>query len=225
MAKTLVVVEDGASSKGSQQRRRRGAVNQHAFNVEPVLDAAAAVFLERGYGAATIDMIALEAHSAKRTIYLRFGDKAGLFAAVVHRLSDAVVSGFPVAPDPSRPMRKELKNFARRLLILALSSKALGVYRLVVGEATRFPDLAHAFYENGPGRGVAALTCYFEAMPTLPSGAEPALLAEQFFNASLGELHRKALLGIGEAPAKQEIDKQAEFATRLFERTWPDLFA
>jgi TetR/AcrR family transcriptional repressor of mexJK operon len=193
--------------------------------LDAIVDAAARVFLERGYGAATIDQLAVEARTAKRTLYARFGDKAGLFAAVVQRLSDAVVSGFPAAPDPSRPVREELESFARRLLVLALSPGALGVYRLVVGEATRFPGLAEAFYDNGPGRGIAALTRYFEAMPKQPSGVEPALLAEQFFNASLSELHRRALLSVGEAPTKRQIDKQVHAAIELFERTWPDLFS
>src|SRR4051812_25167327 len=41
------------------------------------------LFLSKGYGNVSLEMIAREAHVAVRTIYVKFGGKAGLFNAVI----------------------------------------------------------------------------------------------------------------------------------------------
>src|ERR1700752_5232873 len=50
-----------------------------------ILDAAERVFLERGFGGASVDEIADVAHAGKPTIYARFPGKEALFAAVMAR--------------------------------------------------------------------------------------------------------------------------------------------
>src|SRR3954447_14982590 len=48
-----------------------------------ILEVARKHFFSAGYAAATFDAIARDAHVAKRTLYLDYGDKKGLFIAVV----------------------------------------------------------------------------------------------------------------------------------------------
>ena len=47
--------------------------------MENLLHTAGCLFLEKGYGKVSLEMIAREAHVAVRTIYVKFGGKAGLF--------------------------------------------------------------------------------------------------------------------------------------------------
>src|SRR3569833_665290 len=56
---------------------------------EQILVAAEALFLDQGYGATTIEQVAGRIGATKRTIYVRFNDKAGLFHAVEKRVLDA----------------------------------------------------------------------------------------------------------------------------------------
>jgi TetR/AcrR family transcriptional repressor of mexJK operon len=56
---------------------------------EQILIAAEALFLDQGYGATTIEQVAGQIGATKRTIYVRFTDKAGLFHAMVKRVLDA----------------------------------------------------------------------------------------------------------------------------------------
>lgn len=56
---------------------------------ERILAVAETLFLEQGYGATTIEQIAGHIGATKRTIYVRFTDKAGLFLAVVKRVRRA----------------------------------------------------------------------------------------------------------------------------------------
>ena len=55
------------------------------------LDAAEEVFAAHGYEGARVDAIADAAHVNKRMLYHYFGDKAGLYAAVVDRLARRVL--------------------------------------------------------------------------------------------------------------------------------------
>src|ERR1700761_6662006 len=56
---------------------------------EQILRAAETLFLEYGYGATTIEQVAGRIGATKRTVYVRFTDKAGLFHAVVKHVLDA----------------------------------------------------------------------------------------------------------------------------------------
>jgi len=63
-----------------------------------------------------------------------------------------------------------LTDLARRQL--AGIARVLDLHTLVIGEASRFPELGRAIYERGPGRAVAALTTAFER---LAAPGRPAL--------------------------------------------------
>src|SRR5258705_4443570 len=57
-----------------------------------ILDAAVEVFLENGYGGATIGLVVERAGAAKATVYSFFGGKAALFAAIVEEHAQAILS-------------------------------------------------------------------------------------------------------------------------------------
>jgi TetR/AcrR family transcriptional repressor of mexJK operon len=50
----------------------------------------------------------------------------------------------------SRPAREILCLAARHILSVSLSDFGLGMFRICVAEADRFPDLGRQFYESGP---------------------------------------------------------------------------
>src|SRR3954447_6908940 len=54
-------------------------------NRELLLDAARAVFLQRGYGGATLEAIAAEAGFSKGVVYSQFAGKPDLFLALLER--------------------------------------------------------------------------------------------------------------------------------------------
>ena len=47
---------------------------------------------------------------------------------------------------------------------MVMQPRILQLRRLVIGEAGRFPELGRAFYEQGPGRTIAALATAFEQL-------------------------------------------------------------
>jgi len=67
---------------------RRGRTHDAEGAREAILDAAEAVFAEHGFDGARVDAIAAAAHYNKSLIFQYFGDKLGLYNAVIRRADD-----------------------------------------------------------------------------------------------------------------------------------------
>lgn len=125
-----------------------------------ILEAASKVFMEHGFSASTTDMIQREAGVSKATLYARFASKEALFFAVIERqcgrLERALLEIEPVSGD----LRSTLSALGRAYLDIVLSVAGLALFRVVVAEAPRFPQLARHFFVRGPqlmNRAVAKL--------------------------------------------------------------------
>ena len=83
-------------------------------NRTAVLDAARRVFLDRGYGGATVDAIAEEAGFSKGVVYSQFGSKADMFMELLEqRIADRAAQNERLAAG------KPLAAAARELLLAA----------------------------------------------------------------------------------------------------------
>jgi len=135
-----VAHERGGVRSGRPRRELAGEVE------ERILEAAAKVFLGRGYDGASIDEIAVEARAGKPTIYARYPGKEALFGAVVAQKIRQNAS-FDSAAAGGSSSEDRLKSLATALLERALGSEAIALVRVAVAESRRFPDLA-----SGVGR-------------------------------------------------------------------------
>src|SRR6202163_4362824 len=134
---------------------------------QAILDAAATIFLRQGYLGTSMDEIAAGAGVSKQTVYKHFADKERLFVeivvATVDEISDPVHEEVLQLVDTRSPdLERDLRELGRRLLARVLQPRVLELRRLVIGEASRFPELGRAFYERGPGRTIDALAQAFE---------------------------------------------------------------
>jgi TetR/AcrR family transcriptional regulator len=82
-----------------------------------ILDAAAEVFAERGFGGAGVDEIARRAGVNKAMLYYHVGDKAALFGEVVSTnvatIAHAVTAALAATDDPRERLRAIPRAFAR----------------------------------------------------------------------------------------------------------------
>src|SRR5580704_1570149 len=113
-----------------------------------ILDAARKVFLERGFEGASIDEIAEVARSGKPTIYARFRDKRALFTEVVTRDILSRIVEFKGEAATGAMIEERLTSAAVTLMHWGLDSDRIGLMRLAVAEARRFPDLASMVSQN-----------------------------------------------------------------------------
>jgi TetR/AcrR family transcriptional regulator, mexJK operon transcriptional repressor len=188
-----------------------------AAQLEPtIIDHATAAFLADGYAATSIEAIARQAHVAKRTIYARWDGKAALFLAVVRRLIDNwLVSVGTWREDGDLP--SALREAARSILTVALTAEAVALYRLIIAEGRRFPELYAIMRQAGADEGARRIVSllvrgasegHVRAMPV-------GVAAEQFMQLILGVPQRRALAGAAPmTPA--EIAAWCDDAVALF---------
>ena len=119
----------------------------------------------------------------------------------------------------SGDVEADLRELARRELALVLQPRVLQLRRLVIGEAARFPELGRTFYEQGPGRTIAALAAAFERLAArgVLQLDDPLLAAAHFNWLVLSiPLNRAMLLGTDEPASAAELDRYADAGVRVF---------
>ena len=184
--------------------RGRPTADERRARETEILTAALDVFLRCGYGASTLDELAAAAQVTKRTLYAYYGDKAGLFAAMVRDLATGV--SLDAATD-----RDTLETLAARIVRRLHSDELVALHQLVIGESARFPELAVILHSGGDARHIARLAEHIRA----ERGPEGQALAEPLFSLLLGERHRRRLLGIDPAPTAAQAAAHADAALAL----------
>jgi TetR/AcrR family transcriptional regulator, mexJK operon transcriptional repressor len=126
---------------------------------EALLAAAQRLFLERGFQATSTDAILAEAGiSSKETLYRYFASKEELFVAVLSHLTtehpdfSARLAALP-PPRDLRALRASLTTAAHEILTLMCQPSYLALWRTMMAEAPRFPQLGAAFFAAIPQRG------------------------------------------------------------------------
>jgi len=123
-----------------QRRRRKEARPQE------LLDAALALFVEKGFAAARAEEVATRAGVSKGTLYLYYPSKEELLKAVIsHYLSARVAEGAALAAahdgDAATLLRSVLIDWWGQLY----DSPAAGVFKLVITEVRNFPEIAEHY--------------------------------------------------------------------------------
>jgi AcrR family transcriptional regulator len=182
------------------------------------LDAAVEVFLENGYGGATIDLVVERAGASKATVYSFFGGKDGLFAAIVEERAERILSAFGDPEVVHSDVRHALAHIAQRYMEVAMAPDAVGIWRLIIAEGTRFPELARTFYQLGPDRTHAHLARMLSVWRErgLIRLDDPQRAAVQFFDSVGGDLHRRAMAGILPKNLRAEIQRGIDHAVQVF---------
>ncbi len=108
---------------------------------ERILDAARKVFLNRGFEGASIEEIAVVARSGKPTIYARFRDKKALFTVAITRYVVAKQGRLLNFSPSGKSLEERLANIGEAVLQEVLTPEWIGLLRLAIAEARRFPDL------------------------------------------------------------------------------------
>lgn len=207
----------------ARRRRARGSggrpTRQEAERrLRRLLEIARRRFLAVGYRETSLDGIAREAKVAKKTLYHRFGSKAGLFAAILEALRDSWIAELrDFVIETERP-QIVLEKVALHLLEVGTRPDRIALHRLLVAEAHRAPALMRGHYGGGAPRGMEPLAAYFRAAiarHALKLDDVP-LATEQFTQLVLGGIRTRLLLGVSRRPSAAERRRIARQAVKLF---------
>ncbi|WP_377800634.1 TetR/AcrR family transcriptional regulator [Bosea eneae] len=185
---------------------------------EALLKAAAEEFFEQGYAATKIDAIIERAGGSKRNIYNEFGNKEGLFLALVAENADMALSTLPMDEPGGRDLQETLTSFGQHLMSIYTSPALVGIYRIAITEANRFPDLVRSFYERGPGRATSQLAGVLErARERGDIRTDDCLRAAGHFVGMIrGNLHLQIVLGLRAPPSGEEMKETVASVVEIF---------
>src|SRR5689334_1669002 len=126
-------------SDASVPKARRGGSR------EAIVAAAVRLFLERGFGAVSMDALAGAAGVARRTLYNQFASKEEIFRQMLLRVSGQLENAFPPGIETQGDVDDVLRLIARMILDLHRHPEYLGFLRMVVADSRQFPWIAGEF--------------------------------------------------------------------------------
>jgi AcrR family transcriptional regulator len=149
MTQTASRVEKSAVPSARWRRRKEARPQE-------ILEAALAVFAEKGFAASRMDDIAARAKVSKGTIYLYFESKEAVFRALVRemlvpRLNEA--AGLMLTHEGGTGAL--LAAILRMLGSFVATSDRIVLPKMVIAEAGNFPDLARIYREEMVERGLS----------------------------------------------------------------------
>lgn len=190
-----------------------------------VLQAARTVFMAHGFSAATTDMIQREASVSKSTVYEHYANKEALFAAVIKTECEKSMTNVRnVASRATGGLRETLTALARAYIELVMSHGGLALFRVAVGEAPRFPDLARTFYEAGP-RVIRTMVAEHLASAAASREIDVSVLgvdvaAGVFVSLVRGDAYIQYLTHPDATPTSAQLDEWVEIAVTTFLRAY-----
>ncbi len=180
-----------------------------------IIQAGRAVFLARGFGAASMDEIAAKAGVSKMTVYRHFRSKELLFAGVIDALCRQIIDE-EVERLLLLPPRQALPKFADKIIDIVFAPETIELHRIVVAECRRFPELGRLFYGSGPQACIDMLEQYLVRHRKMvrPKRSTPRRLAEEFLDLVRGYPHLRVLLGLDRRPSRREMRDRVDSAVR-----------
>jgi AcrR family transcriptional regulator len=189
-----------------------------------ILRAAQQVFFADGFGA-SMDQVAATAAVSKQTVYKHFSNKRELFREVVTNIVRARDVGITAELFSQIPgsFEEQLQTFARFFLQGVMQPDVVRLRRLVIAEASRFPELGATFYDLGPRRAAEQLSHTLRELSAQEGFSidDPDLAAEYLLSLILSiPLDRAMLLGDEHGLTETELDRYADESVRVFLRAY-----
>lgn len=199
-----------------RQRAKRNAI----------LNIALDVFSQHGYLGTSTDVLAREASVSKQTLYKLFGDKDGVFTALIQRACDEVVDPFvPLVEQMHQVASAEtaVHSLAEQFAYAIMNERIQKLRRLVIADATRFPDLAALYWDSGFGRMLVSLSECFTVLDQrgLLCIDDSDLAAQHFAGLLLWIPSNRAMFNVNDpAIDSKELDHVVHVGARAFVRAY-----
>lgn len=124
-----------------------------------IVQAALAVFAEKGFAAAKLEDIARRAGVSKGAIYLYFETKEDIFRAVVGQaIAPNVVAVKAMAAAHPGPLADLLRGVTGHIAGIVTHTPLGSVLKMVVGEARNFPEIARVWHDELVSQALGTLT-------------------------------------------------------------------
>ena len=137
----------------------RPTLNQTKQRNLELLDKALDLFLEKGFERTTIDAITASVGMAKRTVYLRYGNKTKLFKASLQRaIEEWIMPIDRLRAAETDDIDETLLRIGEILVANIMSPAGLRLMRITNAESGRMPEVGAFAHQQGTAPTVAYLT-------------------------------------------------------------------
>lgn len=189
---------------------------------DAILDVAAGSFLENGYAGTTMSGIASALGGSKGTLWSYFPSKEVLFGAVLDRATLAFREELEGVLRHEASFEATLQKLGESFIAKMSSRDAVSLYRLVVGESKRFPEIGRIFYERGPQRTLERLADFLSAamQAGLVRQTDPFAAAQYLVSLYFARSQQRMLTGVCESLTAAEVREQAAGAAEVFLRAF-----
>jgi len=128
-----------------------------------IIEAAIAIFAERGFGAARLEDVARRAGVAKGTVFVYFPTKDDLFRAVAQTVLTSHLERLQgAAADLDRPIAELVPMLLMQADAVIGEGRLPAMMRLLVSESRQFPDLARVWHDEVVSKVLGLLTMAIE---------------------------------------------------------------
>lgn len=187
-----------------------------------ILDAAAALFSERGYGATSLSDVVKRSGGSLATLYDLFGNKQGLFRALIE---DRCRKGFEALYDDDvddLPPREALTRIGLGFFRMIHSPTAIAMYRMIIAEGGQFPELPVLFYETGPSISQGHLIRWFEEQHRRGQMhvPDPAQASMDFSGLLCSRIQMRLLIGLPTPLAPEDIERRVAHVVDMMMRAY-----
>lgn len=167
-----------------------------------IVQIATRAFLDQGYAATSMSAIADELGGSKATLWSHFGSKEELFAAVMDQLVIRFAGEIEGTLAKDTFSIEGLRHYCQRFMVKLMDEEAIRLFRLIIADGGRFPEINAVFHVRAPARIQRLLAAYFA---TRFQAGEAATLARVTNCAMVG--YRSHALTRPEMPSEAEMEQ------------------
>lgn len=185
---------------------------------EAMLQAALALFVEKGFDATTLGNIVKRSEGSLATLYELFENKSGILRALVTERSVNIGGALDRAMSATDPYPEVLRGVAEEMLDRLLDPNYVGLFRVVSAQCAAHPDLGRQIYDNGPlvcqAKGAEFLAAQMNAGTLYVE--DPSAASRMLFQMVCGHFHMQMMFGLEVKLSKKQRSKHLDYVLPAF---------
>ncbi len=218
MTEAQIFEGENQSSAGKPRKATRDKRLTPDARRDAIMLAAKDLFLSKGYAATSLEEIVAISGGSLSTVYQLFGNKQGLWAALVAKVTDMVTEPLQDGIIHHGDPRTVLKEFALRLDAVERSRDSAGALRLMLAEGTKYPELVRTLFAKGPDASRHIVAAYLKSEVTAGhlKISDIAMAVELFRGLVCSDTKLRNACGVLPPSTPEDIDRRIDAAVDMF---------
>jgi AcrR family transcriptional regulator len=183
-----------------------------------IIDAARHEFTTSGFAASSMESIARRAGISTKTLYRLIPTKAALFEALIVERQERFVSAIRLRACGNDNIDAALQEALLACAERVLDADVTAIYRMVLAESDKFPELARTFYTKAIRLTVTTLAKWLDSEKRrgLLTIGDAEVAAGMLLGMVILEPQRDVMFGKKPLPKRAELERRVRICAALF---------